>query len=72
MHWSEACAYVYRMSVTAMTSLRVAWQKSRESSANNKWEILGALLHIETQCIRSSNFAFANKAVKPFAHKRNK
>ena len=56
----------------AATSVWDAWQNNRESSANNKFVIFGALLQIDTPLIHLSINAFSSKVVNPSAHKRNK
>lgn len=72
IHCPDALAYVCKTSLIASTSLWVARQNKIESLANIKFDIVGALLHIDTPLMRPSSSAFANNEVKPFAHNRNK
>ena len=71
IHWPTALAYDCKISLIIANSPCVARQKSSESSANIRFEIFGALLHIETPLMLPSNFTFANNEVNPYAHKRN-
>ena len=54
------------------SSPKVAQQNKMESSANIKFVINGALLHIETHLMWPSSFALDSSELKPSAHKRNR
>ena len=72
IHWPEVATYSCKASLMTWTSCWFAQQNNKESLANNRWEILKALLHIETPWSRPSSSTFASKDVKPSAHKINK